>query len=195
MADRFISTPKNKQLSSLLFKMCCIQQEIDAIEAGTIVFNETTDTNGFQNGDILTSQGDQLVGVSPSTFLNTDGSVSSTGLQLFGSGIVITGGRFSQAYGGNVNSAHDLTLGTDGNSFSVLGTTQINGIDDTGWNQGDIVILKFTAALTVKNGESVSVPIRKLLLSGSVDLNATENTILVLYYDTNQWQEISRKVP
>lgn len=103
-------------------------------------------------------------------------------------------GRVLQAKGANVASANDLTLGTDGNVFSITGNTQINAITIDQWTAGSEIVLIFAGAPTVKHNTAGGAGTAVIFLSGSADLVAAVNTVLTLVYDGTRWQERSRKV-
>lgn len=103
--------------------------------------------------------------------------------------------RNKEKKGANVTAANDLTLGLDGNKFTVTGNTQINGIATANWVAGSEITLLFTGTPTVKNNTAASAGFASLLLSGSADLVAANNVCLTLWYDGTNWQEKCRKVP
>ena len=103
-------------------------------------------------------------------------------------------GRNQLAIGINISAANNLTLGTDGNIFTITGNTQINAIITAGWRAGAQIILKFTGTPTIKNNTAGGAGTAVLLLAGSADFIAANNTILGLFYDGIQWQETFRKV-
>lgn len=104
----------------------------------------------------------------------------------------VSGGRIRRSKGANVASANDLTLGLDGNCFTVTGTTQINGIATADWTAGSDVVIQFSAALTVKHNTAPGVGFAPLYLAGAVDFSATADDILLLIYDGTVWREIAR---
>ena len=85
-------------------------------------------------------------------------------------------------FGANVASASSMTLGNDGNSFKITGTTSINNI--TIKPTGTIVQLVFTGALTVNTGGNI------LLNSGA--FTTVANSTLTLVSDGTSWFELSR---
>lgn len=107
---------------------------------------------------------------------------------------LISNGFIQGAKGVNIASANNLTLGTDGNVFTITGNVQINAIDIANWQSGSEVILIFSGAPTVKHNTVGGAGTAVILLAGSVDLVAAANTVLKLVYDGTQWQEVSRKV-
>lgn len=107
---------------------------------------------------------------------------------------VIVPNRFQTSTGADVASANDLTLGNDGNVFTITGTTQINAITTTNWQAGSEIILIFNASVTVKNNTAGGANTAVLLLSGGVDFSATSNDVLKLVYNGTSWFEVSRSV-
>jgi len=105
----------------------------------------------------------------------------------------ISAGRLATAKGADVASANDLTLGSDGNSFTITGTTQINAILMAGWAGGAPVILYFSNVVTVKHNTAGGAGTAPILLSGSADFVTAANSVLVLSFDGTNWQELSRK--
>jgi hypothetical protein len=103
--------------------------------------------------------------------------------------------RLQKAKGADIGSATTLTLGADGNTFKITGTTTINGITTASWQTGSVVHLWFSGALTfTHNSGAPGGGAVAMLLSGSVNLTTANNTILSLVFDGTNWQEISRKV-
>lgn len=102
-------------------------------------------------------------------------------------------GRVLSSKGADVASANDLTLGGDGNCFTITGVVQINAITTTNWISGSHITLIFSGATTVKHNTAGGAGTAVLLLAGSVDLITSANTVLGLVYDGTQWQEMYRK--
>ncbi len=68
MADRFLSSPKNPQLSQLKHDICCLQEEIDNIVIGDVTLTVgITDISGGSDGFILYDNGGVLGGLDPGT--------------------------------------------------------------------------------------------------------------------------------
>lgn len=107
--------------------------------------------------------------------------------------LVTATGRIQGAQGANVASSNNLTLGTDGNLFTITGTTQINLLDSTGWQNGSVVVLDFAGIVTVKHGQVASSTYRPILLASGVDFVAAANSTLTLALVTANWKEIGRK--
>jgi hypothetical protein len=106
----------------------------------------------------------------------------------------ISGGRFETAKGANVATANDLTLGNDGNTFNITGTTQINAITTTNWQAGSTINLIFASTPTVKHNTSGGAGTAPILLAGSADFTAAANDLLTLVYDGASWHETTRKL-
>lgn len=89
--------------------------------------------------------------------------------------------NFAQNQGANVASTGTMTLGNDGNSFQITGTTSITSI--TIKPKGTVVRLIFQGALTLTNGSN-------LILNGNF-VTAANSTIELLSDGTN-WYEVAR---
>lgn len=150
---------------------------------GIIIINPNTDANHTMGTNIGLSIEDQDgTGI-------TDGYAIKTG-----TGKVDLGDRLNTNKGLDVASASTITLGR-GNVFAVTGTTTINHITTTGWKAGSIIVLKFTASVTVThNASTPPANTAAALLSGSGNFNATANDNLGLMYDGGGWVEIFRTV-
>jgi hypothetical protein len=107
--------------------------------------------------------------------------------------LAISGGRFEEGAGANVAAANNLTVGNDGNVFTITGNTQINAITTTNWQAGSQIDLIFTGTPTVKNNTAGGAGTAKILLAGSVDFVAAANDVLTLVYDGTSWHESARK--
>jgi hypothetical protein len=139
-------------------------------EAGGIVFGSSRDTNLYR---------------SAASTLKTDDSL-----------IVV--GRVQQSQGADVASANNLVLGSDGNTFEITGTTQVNLISNLTWQNGSKVTLLFTSTPTVKHAQATATTNITILLAGAVDFVATAGDTLTLVLSeiggTQAWREISRAV-
>lgn len=105
-------------------------------------------------------------------------------------------GRILGNQGADVASANDLTLGADGNVFEITGTTQINAITTSGWQNGSVIRLIFTSTPTVKHNTAGGAGTAVMLLSGAADFSATADDVLTLVLSevggTQAWREVSR---
>lgn len=120
----------------------------------------------------------------------------NSNLLTFSGGNYVFDGRVRGSQGADVASANDLTLGNDGNTFEITGTTQINAITTTGWANGNVVTLIFTSTPTVKDNTAGGANTAVILLAGSVDFAATADDTLTLVLSemggTQAWREQSR---
>lgn len=97
--------------------------------------------------------------------------------------------------GADVASGSTITLGSDGNYFDITGTTTINHITTTGWNNGAVIILQFDGSVTVThNAAAPPANTAAILLSGSANFSATANDTLGLVWDGVAFREIFRTV-
>lgn len=105
-------------------------------------------------------------------------------------------GRVLQNQGADVASANNLVLGSDGNTFEITGTTQINLISNVGWQNGSEINLVFTSTPTVKDAQATSGTNITIILAGSTDFVASADDILTLVLcevgGTQAWREKCR---
>ena len=115
-------------------------------------------------------------------------------LPVFVSSAILSG-RLQTHKGGDVASADEITLGTDGNYFDITGTTTINHINNSGWQNGSVVVLQFDAGVTVThNSGSPTGSEASMLLSGGVNFSAAADDTLTLVYDGTTFREVARTV-
>ncbi len=114
------------------------------------------------------------------------------------SGLAATATRFQMVQGADIGSANDLTLGSDGNVFEITGTTQVNRIANTNWQNGSVVTLLFTSNPVVAHGQASAGSNITILLAGAANFNATagDNLMLMLCEigGTQAWREVGRTV-
>lgn len=100
--------------------------------------------------------------------------------------------------GSNVASATAIApSSTDGaDYFQVTGNTQIDRIDNTGWQGGSCITLKFNSNPVVRDNQAASGTERPIILAGSVNFNSTADDLLTLRYDSTDqvWYEMCRSV-
>jgi len=152
-------------------------------------------------------------GASTSGELKATGSLSSIGtsnttpfalvyntsekLRVDGNGTQLNS-RLRESQGADVASANNLSLGTDGNAFEITGTTTINLISNTNWQNGSVIRLVFSSSLTVTNNAGTSGSNINILLAGGANFSATANDILTLMLceigSVQNWVEVSRSV-
>jgi hypothetical protein len=148
-------------------------------------------TNGGSNTNIRAkSDGETLVGS------NTDNG--SFILQVNGTtyhgGNTTMDARFLLDKGANVAAANDLTLGGDGNLFTITGSTQINAITTTSWQAGSQIAFIFTGAPLVKNNTAGGAGTATMLLSGRTDFQAAAGDYIAFQYDGTNWYETERQM-
>lgn len=158
-------------------------------DSGSVDFQTAADHH------VLVGGGGMIQLRSSATFLreNTGIQISSTTSK----GTYVDG-RWQEKQGADVASAGDLTLGQDGNTFEITGTTTINAITTTNWQNGAKITLLFTSNPTVKHNTAGGGSTAVILLSGAADFSATAGDTLTLVYSeiggTNAWREVSRTV-
>ncbi|KKN77082.1 hypothetical protein LCGC14_0364210 [marine sediment metagenome] len=113
-------------------------------------------------------------------------------------GVAIVSGRLLESQGADVGSTNNLVLGTDGNTFEITGTTDINLLSNLGWQNGAKVTLMFTSTATVKDAQATSTTNITILLDGSADFVPSAGDTLTLRLGeiggTQAWREIGRSV-
>lgn len=123
---------------------------------------------------------------------------TTTKLSVAASSGMTATARISQGQGADVSSANNLALGTDGNTFEITGTTQVNLLSNLNWQNGAVVHLIFTSNPTVKNGQTTSTTNITILLAGAADFVASADDVLTLMLceigGTQAWREVSRSV-
>lgn len=139
--------------------------------------------------------------------VDANGTIRYNGPTLFRGNFVIQGGsnptgtfatlttaRLLLGKGVDVPSATTVTLGTDGNVFTITGTTQIQGIVYDNWNFGP-VFLQFSGSVTVvHNSGAPGAGADPILLAGGVNFAATANDTLTLIHIGATWVEFARTV-
>ena len=97
-------------------------------------------------------------------------------------------GRLKTDKGANVASATNTTLGADGNTFRITGTTTIVTIVTTDWSTGSVIHLNFAGVLTVTNGTGAGA----IRLGDQANMTTAAEDTLSLFYNGTEWVEISR---
>jgi hypothetical protein len=114
-------------------------------------------------------------------------------LYIGGAATQINATRFETYKGGDIVAANDLTLGTDGNVFTITGNTQINALTTANWQAGSVVHLIFTGTPTLKDNTAGGAGTAVMQLAGSTDFVAAAEDVITLVYDGTDWHETSRK--
>lgn len=159
---------------------------------GSTRLSFSSDGRIFSTGNVT----DLKVTASDSIYLNGSrvdivGATQITGNLIMTADATVTG-RMHTSMGATVASAGDLTLGNDGNSFPVSGTTTVNAITTTGWQAGDVVIINATTlgTCTFKHNTAGGANTAPMVLFGSVDFVMTAPDVLGLRYDGTNWVQI-----
>ena len=161
---------------------------------GSIIYNTSTGTFRFRQASAWVE-----LGGSPNAVLNNQANTyTGGGAQNFGTSNVIVGGRLQEDMGASsVASADAITLGADGNTFTITGTTTINHMINTGWQSGSKVTLLYPTGggftFTSSAGGSTGAE-ADFFLSSNSDFNITAGGTLTLVYEgvSNLWIEIGR---
>lgn len=107
-------------------------------------------------------------------------------------------GRVQDAKGADVASAATLTLGTDGNTFTVTGTTNIDFITTTGYSVGARILLIFTGILDVHhNTASPPANTAAIFTTSSSTLTTSTSfngTIAEFLFTGTDWRMLWRKL-
>lgn len=126
-----------------------------------------------------------------------DGSVTITNAYALwiDAGSARFDGRVLGTQGADIASANDLTLGADGNVFEITGTTQINAITTSGWQNGARVTLLFTSIPLVKHNTAGGAGTAVILMGNAgLDRGMTAGDSLTLVLSeiggTQAWREI-----
>ena len=147
----------------------------------------------------------RVEGQTDNDLLHTDASTDRVGIgvaapnnKLHVVGNAQVAGRMLQAQGADVASANNLVLGSDGNTFEITGTTQINLISNLTWQNGAQITLLFTSNPTVKHAQATATTNITILLAGAADFVASAGDVLSLVLceigGTQAWRELGRSV-
>lgn len=108
----------------------------------------------------------------------------------------VYGAREQWKKGADVASASTLTLGSDGNTFVVTGTTTINHITFTNWQAGSVIRLIFASSIVVNNNAgSPPANTAALLLKARTNTQEQAGYIMELLYDGTNFVEMPAKEP
>lgn len=100
--------------------------------------------------------------------------------------------RLQTSKGASIASAGTITLGNDGNTFAITGTTAIDYITTTNWDPGAIIILIFSTSVTLNhNTGTVPATAAALLCFGAANVSATANDAIMFVYDGTNWRQLA----
>jgi len=138
---------------------------------------------------------DNVTGVPTSLIIPAKSSIT---VNSNGTGWLVSSNYIKTSQGADVASANNLSLNAGGSAFYITGTTTINLISNTGWQDGAEITLVFEGSLTVTNNSGTSGSNMNILLAGGANFSATANDVLKLVSittgGTRQWLEVSRSV-
>jgi len=109
--------------------------------------------------------------------------------------------RFDGAIIGNqgtdIASASTIVIPTDGNKFELTGTTAVNLITKTGYQDGHEITLIANESVTINHGTATSGSDITVLLAGASNFSMTANDTLTLALTTTTaggqaWRELAR---
>lgn len=87
--------------------------------------------------------------------------------------------------GADVASANDITLGADGQTFTITGTTNVQRIATASWNDGAIIALRFSSALCqISHNTAAGGGFASILLGGASAYMTAANDVLFFQYDS-----------
>ena len=113
-------------------------------------------------------------------------SITSTGTLT---GLTLSG-RLKTDKGADVASGTATTLGTDGNTFDITGTTTIVTIPSTNWAVGNVIHLHFDGVLIVTHSSATD----SILLGNQTNMTTAAGDVLSLFFNGTNWVEVSRSV-
>ena len=167
----------------------------------TITWTSSTgDFDISENVDIATGKVFKVNGVSTLTATALGSAVVGSSLTSVGTltGLTLSGaltgtdvalsGRLKTDKGADVASATATTLGADGNTFDITGTTTIVTIPSTNWAVGNIVHLQFDGVLTVTHSSATD----SILLGNQANMTTAAGDVLSLFFNGTNWVEVSR---
>ena len=111
-----------------------------------------------------------------------------------GGPVIFAAAREQLSQGANVASVNNMTLGLDGNCFVITGSTQVNLLDTTGWQNGSVATLLFSTGtnIVVKNNFGNSGAFHSFYLSGAADFTTANNNTLTVQLIAGNWFELAR---
>lgn len=133
------------------------------------------------NMDVGTFRGSNRIMIQDNvgnTMVNFDNLNRNTRMQV----------RFNEKKGADIASANTLTLGNDGNDFTITGVTQINFITTTNWDPGATIKLHFSGVLTLKHNQAgAPANTAPILLKTGVDLATAADMVVELNLQNSKW--------
>lgn len=154
-------------------------------------------TYGFVGASTITDAANVYIQGAP--VAGTNATLTNTYALWLDDGAARFDGRVLRAQGADVASATNLTLGTDGNSFELTGTTKVDLISNVNWTEGSTVTLIANESVVIDHGTATSGTNIQIKLSGAVDYSMTADDTLTLILSSTTaggqvWREVGRSV-
>jgi hypothetical protein len=123
-------------------------------------------------------------------------SIDSTGVNVVSAHLIMAAGRMQELKGADIASASTITA-VNGNYFHLTGTTAIDFLTFTSWQDGSRIELYMVGALTI-NHNTGGVPANTYAfdLAGGVNAVLTAGSRIAFRRDTalTKWIEVNRVV-
>jgi len=187
-----LGTPASGNLATCTFPTLNQSTTGTAALATTLTISDNESTNET-NSIIFTAGGAKTggnLGLESDGDLTYNPSTGTTTSTIFSGTDVVLSGRLKTDKGVDVASGTATTLGADGNTFDITGTTTIVTIPSTNWAVGNIVHLQFDGVLTVTHSSATD----SILLGNQASMTTAAGDVLSLFFNGTNWVEISRSV-
>jgi len=199
--DNFASDSATKLATQQSIKAYIATQvsvgDITSVVAGTGLTGGATSGDATVNvigGTGITANADDIAIDSTVTTLTGSQTLTNKSLTapaLTGAATAVDvafSGRLKTDKGADVASGTATTLGADGNTFDITGTTTIVTIPSTNWAVGNIVHLQFDGVLTVTHSSATD----SILLGDQSSMTTAAGDVLSLFFNGTNWVEVSR---
>jgi hypothetical protein len=152
-------------------------------------------TYGFVGASTLTDAATLYIDKAP--VAGTNATITNAYSVWVDAGVSRFDGRVLEAQGADVASGTNITLGADGNTFEITGTTKVDLISNIGWTEGSSVTLIANESVTIDSGTATSSTNVTIKLAGGVDFAMTADDTLTLKLSSTTaggqaWREITR---
>lgn len=144
--------------------------------AGIIIDQNTV----AQSGGAVTVDNAASLYIAGAPIASTSVTLSNNYALWVGAGGTRFDGRVIGGQGADATGTTTITLGADGNTFEVTGSSTINAIITTGWNNGSEITLGFSSTTLLKHNTAGSGTSAVMLLAGSADFSVTANDLITL---------------
>ncbi len=135
-------------------------------------------------------------GAKIASFYPDAGTTEKAYVDLYG-GYITLGGRIEERQGTDIASASTIVIPKDGNLFELTGTTAVNLITKTGFQDGFMITLVANENVTINHATATSGSDITILLAGAGNYAMTANDSLTLRLSTTTaggqaWREVAR---